>query len=125
MWSSRSSAYRVEVSRDHTMLAGFVNLLWFLYPIAFAISDGGNVIGVTQSLIFFGILDLFLLLGTAGAFLFFSRRWDYGRMNLHFTQYGRVGTSGGGVHPEKGHVAPTTGTTTPAVAHGGAGHTAV
>jgi len=126
LFSSRSHALRLEVGRDHTVLAGFVNLLWFLYPIAFAISDGGNVTGVTQSLIFFGILDVLLLLGTATAVLFFSRRWDYGRMNLHFTQYGRVGTAGG-VHPEKGPVAPTTGVTThtPATTHPGAGHTTV
>jgi bacteriorhodopsin len=29
------------------MLAGYVNLFWLLYLIAFAVSDGGNVIGVT------------------------------------------------------------------------------
>jgi hypothetical protein len=117
------------------MLSGFVNLLWLLYPIAFAVSDGGNVISVTKSMIFFGILDLLLLCGTAIAFLVLARRWDYGRMNLHFTQYGRVGSRyGNGVHPEKpghvgGHVPPATGTTTAApptgttaapVTHGGA-----
>jgi len=33
-----------------------------------------------------------------------SRRWDYNRLNLHFTRYGRVGNSGNGVFPEKhGH----------------------
>jgi bacteriorhodopsin len=85
------------------MLAGFVNLLWLLYPIAFAVSDGGNVISVTRSLIFFGILDLLLLCGTAFAFLFLARRWDYGRLHLNFTQYGRVGSYGNAVHHEKGH----------------------
>jgi len=104
MWASRSSADRVEIGRDHTMLAGYVNLFWFLYPIAFAVSDGGNVIGVTQSLIFFGILDLLLVCGTAFAFLFFARKWDYGRMNLHFTQYGRVSSHENSVHAGKGHV---------------------
>jgi bacteriorhodopsin len=112
MWASRSSANRVEVGRDHTMLAGYVNILWLLYPIAFAVSDGGNVIGVTQSLIFFGILDLLLVCGTAFAFLFLARKWDYGRMNLHFTRYGRVSGQSNGVYPEKGHI----GTHAPAIA---------
>ncbi|CAI6032024.1 hypothetical protein V2G26_002261 [Clonostachys chloroleuca] len=116
MWASRPPAYRLGIGRDHTGLSGFVNLLWFLYPIAFAISDGGNVIGVTQSLIFFGILDLLLVGGTAFTFLFLARRWDYGRMNLHFTQYGRVGSHTDAVYPEKAGVRTTTqaGTTAPA-----------
>jgi bacteriorhodopsin len=122
MRASRSSADRVEVGRDHTMLAGYVNLLWLLYPIAFAVSDGGNVIGVTQSLIFFGILDLLLLCGTAFAFLFLARKWDYGRMNLRFTQYGRVSSYGNGLHPEKGNIsmnAPAGATTATPTTHGG------
>ncbi|KAH7115391.1 hypothetical protein B0J13DRAFT_487869 [Dactylonectria estremocensis] len=120
MWASRSSADRVEVGRDHTMLAGWVNFFWFLYPIAFALSDGGNVIGVTQSLIFFGILDLLLVAGTAFAFLFLARKWDYSRMNLHFTQYGRVSSHGNGLHPEQRHIGPTgtTPATTTPVTHG-------
>jgi bacteriorhodopsin len=100
LMASRTHANRVDVGRDHTMLSGYVNLLWFLYPIAFAISDGGNVISVTRGMIFFSILDLLLILGTAIAFLILARKWDYGRMNLHFTQHGRVH----GLHTEKTHV---------------------
>ncbi|KAH7136358.1 hypothetical protein EDB81DRAFT_801986 [Dactylonectria macrodidyma] len=120
MAASRRSATRVEVGRDHTMLAGWVNFFWFLYPIAFAVSDGGNVISVTKSLIFFGILDLLLVAGTAFVFLFLARKWDYNRMNLHFTQYGRVNSHGNGLHPEKRHVSHTgtTPATTTPVAHG-------
>jgi bacteriorhodopsin len=121
MWGSRSSANRLNIGRDNTALSGYVVLLWFLYPIAFAVSEGGNVIGVTGSMIFFGILDLLLICGTAFGFLWFSRKWDYGRMNLHFTQYGRVHSHGGSLHPEKHagdsaipmgtgtHATPTTG----------------
>ncbi|CAM1501544.1 Fc.00g035280.m01.CDS01 [Cosmosporella sp. VM-42] len=122
MWASRSSADRVEVGRDHTLLAGYVNFIWFLYPIAFAVSDGGNVISVTKSLIFFGILDLLLVCGTAFAFLVLARKWDYGRMNLHFTQYGRVNSHGNGVHSGKGHLgthAPAGTTTATSTTHGG------
>ncbi|ENH72430.1 hypothetical protein FOC1_g10013086 [Fusarium oxysporum f. sp. cubense race 1] len=96
----RTSAARLGLSRDYLMLAGWVNLLWMLYPIAYGISDGGNVVGVTGSFIFFGILDVLLIPGLAFAFMFLSKRWDYGALNLHFTQYGRV-NAGSGVFPEK------------------------
>jgi bacteriorhodopsin len=79
---ANSSAKRVGVSRDHTMLSGWVNLLWLLYPIAFGLSDGGNTIGVTPGFIFFGVLDVLLVPALAFAFLVLARRWDYGQLNL-------------------------------------------
>lgn len=86
--------------RHHTMLGGYVAFLWFMYVLAWGLSDGGNVLGVTGAFIWYGILDLLLIPVLAFAFLFLSRRWDYGAMNLHFTQYGRVAR--GGDFPEKG-----------------------
>jgi bacteriorhodopsin len=99
--SGLSASRRFTLSRDYTIIAGYVNLLWFLYPIGWAVTDGGNVMGVTQATIYFGILDLLLLPGLTIAFLLLSRRWDYGLMNLHFTQYGRV-PERAGTFPEKG-----------------------
>jgi len=106
----RKAAARSAVGRDFTMLAGWANLLWLNYVIAFAVSDGGNRLGITQMFIYFGILDILFIPVLAIATLVLSRRWDYGRLNLHFTQYGRVRHEGG-VFPEKrGHAAaePTT-----------------
>ncbi|PNP79140.1 hypothetical protein FNYG_07578 [Fusarium nygamai] len=112
----RTSAARLGLSRDYLMLSGWVNLLWMLYPIAYGISDGGNVVGVTGSFIFFGILDVLLIPGLAFAFMFLSKRWDYGALNLHFTQYGRV-NAGNGVFPEKrAPVAPAAEQPAPATA---------
>jgi bacteriorhodopsin len=112
-----SGARRVGYTRDHMALAGYTNFIWLLYPIAFGLSDGGNRIGVTPSLIFFGILDLLLVPVLAYAFIFLARKWDYNRLNLAFTQHGRVahadGTfpdkrTGAGVNSRKGgaHDAP-------------------
>lgn len=81
-FSAGSSAKRVGVSRDHTLLSGWVNLLWLLYPIAFGLTDGGNRIGVTPGFIFFGILDVLLIPVLSFAFIFLARRWDYGQLNL-------------------------------------------
>jgi len=98
--AGRTSAARVGSSGHYTILAGWTCFLWFLYPIAFGLSDGGNRIGVTSGFIFFGILDLLTIPLLAFATIFLSRKWDYGKLNLHFTQYGRV-TQGGHV-VEKG-----------------------
>ncbi|KAH7153238.1 hypothetical protein EDB81DRAFT_790929 [Dactylonectria macrodidyma] len=117
LWTGRSSATRVNIHRDYISMAGWLNLLWMLYPIAFGVSDGGNVISVTKSLVFFGILDILMVPGLAFMFLFFSRKWDYGHLNLHFTQYGRV-AGRDGVFPEKAAgtapVSTAPGTTAPA-----------
>lgn len=89
------SARRVGILRDYAILAGWANLLWLLYPIAFAISDAGNVIGVTASFIFFGILDVLLIPGLTFATLLLVRNWDYNKLNLVFTQYGRIPIANG------------------------------
>ncbi|KAK1750013.1 putative heat shock protein 30 protein [Echria macrotheca] len=96
----RQASVRVGVNRDYLLLAGWANLLWLLYPIAWGLSDGGNRIGVVASWIFFGILDVLLVPGLTYAILLLSRRWDYGRLNIAFTQYGRVATREG-TFPEK------------------------
>ncbi|KAH8178336.1 bacteriorhodopsin-like protein [Sarocladium implicatum] len=108
IFTGLSASRRFTLSRDYTILTGYLNLLWFLYPIGWAITDGGNVIGVSQMAIYFGILDLLLLPGLAFGFLWFSRKWDYGLMNLHFTQFGRV-PQGAGTFPEKTTRAPVAG----------------
>ncbi|RYP52728.1 hypothetical protein DL768_002157 [Monosporascus sp. mg162] len=99
LFHGRTGANRVGVARDYGMLAGWTNLIWLCYPIAFGVSDGGNVIGVTPGAIFFGVLDFLLAPLIALGFLFLSRNWDYGRLNLAFTRYGRVYHTGD--HPEK------------------------
>lgn len=102
--AASSSARRVGVARDHTVLSGWVNLLWLLYPIAFGLTDGGNRIGVTPGFIFFGILDLFFIPVLAFVFIFLARTWDYSQLNLAFTRYGRVHNAG--QFPEKAAGAP-------------------
>ncbi|KAI1376189.1 family A G protein-coupled receptor-like protein [Hypoxylon crocopeplum] len=99
-----TAARRVEIVRDHTLLSGWVNFLWLLYPIAWGLSDGGNRIGVTPAYIFFGVLDVLLIPVSSFCFLFLSRNWDYGKLNIAFTRYGRVHQSG--TFPEKSATAP-------------------
>lgn len=108
LFDSRRSSARVGVSGHYSALAGWLNLLWLLYPIAWGLSDGGNRMGVTQSFIFFGILDILMIPVLGFAFVFLSRKWDYNRLNIAFTQYGRVQTAPG-TYPEKHHGTAATG----------------
>ncbi|KAH6848337.1 hypothetical protein B0I37DRAFT_377310 [Chaetomium sp. MPI-CAGE-AT-0009] len=107
------SSTRLGVRRDYLALAGYVNFLWLLYPLAWGLTDGGNYLGVTPSFIWFGLLDLFLVLGVGFAVVFLSRRWDYGRLNIAFTQYGRVPAQAG-TFPEKESHAPPAAAPAPA-----------
>ena len=94
------SAARVGVRGDYLGLAGWANFLWLLYPLVWGLTDGGNYLGVVAGFIWFGILDILLLTGVGVAILVLSSRWDYGRLNLAFTQYGRV-PARAGTYPEK------------------------
>ncbi|KAK4942588.1 hypothetical protein LTR10_017717 [Elasticomyces elasticus] len=84
---SRESADKIGISRDYLILAGWVTLIWTLYPIAFGLSDGSHVIGVNSGFIFFGALDVLLLPVTSVGFLLLSSRWDFAALQLDFSEY--------------------------------------
>lgn len=73
------------IVRDYMILSGFMNVLWLLYPIAFGLSDGGNVIGVTGGFVFFGILDVLAGPVWSVMFVMMCRNWDYRKLNLAFS----------------------------------------
>lgn len=106
-----AGARRVGITRDFILLAGWTSFLWLLYTIAYGLSDGGNRIGVTAGFIFFGILDLLFLPVLSYAFLILSRSWDYSRLNIAFTQYGRIPVSGTRFAEKEPGDAPVTGGT--------------
>jgi len=95
----QEGARRFGIFNHYIAITGWLVLLWLLYPVAFGVDDGGNTIKVTSGFIFFGILDILTVPLLAYVFLLLSPRWDYGAMNLYFTQYGRVPQ--GGVMPER------------------------
>ncbi|KAK9779719.1 hypothetical protein SCAR479_03326 [Seiridium cardinale] len=83
---SRESAGRLGIVRDYMILAGWINLVWLMYPVAFGLSDGGNRIGITGSFIFFGVLDVLLLPLSTFAFVVLGRKWNYQQLNLAFSE---------------------------------------
>lgn len=111
------TAKRVGISSHYNFLTAWVVGLWLIYPIAWGL-DEGNVISVTSAHIFWGILDLLVVPVTIAVFLVLSRKWDYGALNIHFTQYGRVAQQAGTFNEKYNHGA-TAGTTTGATGHHG------
>ncbi|KAK3315281.1 hypothetical protein B0H66DRAFT_536149 [Apodospora peruviana] len=103
----RTSATRVGISRDYTLLAGWLNMMWLLYVLAWGLSDGGNRIRLTSSSVWFGVLDVLLVPVISFAVVGLSAKWDYNRLNIAFTQYGRVHATRG-TYPEKEAAAPGT-----------------
>ncbi|TFK92409.1 family A G protein-coupled receptor-like protein [Polyporus arcularius HHB13444] len=67
--------------------AGYLSFLLMLYPIAWGLSEGGNVLSPTHEMIFYGILDLL----AGPVFLFFFlwslRSVDYGAFGLLSTKH--------------------------------------
>lgn len=84
---SHESASAIGIGRDYITLSGWTNLLWLLYPIAFGLSDGGNLIGVTGSSIFCGVLDVLSMPLFSFVFLVLARKWDFSKLNLDFSEY--------------------------------------
>jgi len=95
------TAKRLEIQRHYIPLAGWAVFLWLLYPIAWGLDDGGNKIDVTDGFVFFGILDVLLIPVEAFGIIALSTGWDYRKLNLYFTQYGRVAQGADIVEREK------------------------
>jgi bacteriorhodopsin len=84
---SRESAALLGINRDYVLLSGFLNLIWILYPIAFALSDGGNIIGVTSGSIFFGVIDVLMGPVLSIIFVLMTRKWDFKKLNVDFSDH--------------------------------------
>lgn len=74
------------------MLRSVVSLLilWTIYPVAWALCDGGNVISPTGEMVFYGVLDLLAKPVFTLVHLFSLRKVDLSLLNL---QSGKVGPS--------------------------------
>lgn len=68
-----------------------------LYPIAWGVSEGGNVISPTGEMIWYGILDLLLGPVFLYHFVWGMRNIDYGLFGFHSGKYsdGPYGTGAG------------------------------
>jgi bacteriorhodopsin len=69
------------------MCGSLTAFLWILYPIAWGLCEGGNVISADSEAVFYGILDL-LAKPVFGALLIWNHRnIDLARLGLHIRDY--------------------------------------
>jgi bacteriorhodopsin len=91
-----------EISRVYLLCGVWTIFLWFLYPIAWGLAEGGNVISPDSEAIFYGILDI-LAKPVFGALLLWGHRnIDPATLGLHITDYAdteRVIVEKDGHHP--------------------------
>lgn len=89
VWESRRNAARLgaDVNRAFLMCGSLTAFLWMLYPIAWGLCEGGNVISGDSEAVFYGILDL-LAKPVFGALLIWNHRnIDLARLGLHIRDY--------------------------------------
>lgn len=106
-------ALGTEIHRTYLICGVWTIFLWFLYPIAWGLSEGGNVISADSEAIFYGILDI-LAKPVFGALLLWGHRnIDPAQLGIHIRDYDDpIGT---GVHEKHGGVTNGGNTTTTTV----------
>ncbi|WVR06000.1 hypothetical protein IAU60_003028 [Kwoniella sp. DSM 27419] len=90
--------------------AAILSFLWLLYPIAWGLADGGNVISPDSEMIFYGILDVLAKPVFTLFHLFMLSKTD---MTLLQLSSGKFTTSGGVFDAEKHAAHAIPGTTAP------------
>lgn len=89
VWEARrhANAKGKDVGRAFLYCGSLTAFLWILYPIAWGLCEGGNVITPDSEAIFYGILDLFAK-PVFGALLIWGHRGiDPARLGLHIHDY--------------------------------------
>jgi len=79
-----------EVGRTYIICGAWTMFLWFIYPIAWGLCEGGNLISSDGEAVFYGILDL-LAKPVFGALLIWGHRnIDPAVLGLHIRAYDEV-----------------------------------
>jgi len=89
VWEARrnASALGSDIGKVFLMTGSLTSFLWILYPIAWGLCEGGNVIAPDSEAVFYGILDL-LAKPVFGAILIFGHRGiDPARLGLNINDY--------------------------------------
>jgi len=72
-----------EYKKSFTISAALLSFLWLLYPIAWGLADGGNVISPDSEMVFYGILDILAKPVFCFIHLFLLSRLDLTALQLH------------------------------------------
>lgn len=106
-WTARKHAAALgsDVSRTYLICGVWTIFLWFLYPIAWGLSEGGNVISSDSEAIFYGVLDIMAKPVFGALLLWGHRNIEPARLGLHIRDYDEdpavLGGTTSGHHGEK------------------------
>lgn len=78
----RRAAERNGVLRNGLTIACSSVLLLVLYPVCWALSEGGNVIQPDSEVVFYGVLDVLYFVAVSSTLLYFSRNQDFVKRNF-------------------------------------------
>ncbi|KAJ5781927.1 uncharacterized protein N7518_010410 [Penicillium psychrosexuale] len=87
---THANALGGNIKKFYTFLGPYVFILWILYPICWACSEGGNVIAPDSEQIFYGILDVFSKPILCWIILFAHTRIDITQLDLRLYDRGDV-----------------------------------
>lgn len=100
---SHARALGADINKTYTICSLWTIGLYFLYPVAWGVSEGGNVIAPDSEAIFYGVLD-FLTRPVFGALLIWGHR------NIDIARLGLTTREPGPLVSEKAATSATNGT---------------
>lgn len=77
-----------DISRCYNSAGIWTLLLWLIYPIAWGVADGGNVISPDSEMVFYGVLDILTKIGFSAILLIQHDRIDPVRMGCKIISQG-------------------------------------
>ncbi|KAG8624400.1 hypothetical protein KVT40_007467 [Elsinoe batatas] len=89
VWEGRNHANAMgkDVGRTFLICGALTSFLWTLYPIAWGLSEGGNVINANSEAFFYGVLDFLAKPVFGGLLIWGHRNIDPARLGLHIHDY--------------------------------------
>jgi bacteriorhodopsin len=84
---SHATVIGPDVSRVFLMCGVLTTFLWFLYPIAWGVSEGGNIIAPDSEAVFYGVLDIFAKPVFGAMLILGHRNIDPARLGLAIRDY--------------------------------------
>ncbi|BGP57445.1 hypothetical protein JCM8202v2_005089 [Rhodotorula sphaerocarpa] len=84
LFPARASAARLGSGfyKAYILSASILSFLWLLYPIAWGLCEGGNVISVDSEMVFYGVLDLLAKPVFSFIHIFAIAKCDYARLGF-------------------------------------------
>lgn len=92
-----------DVHRTYTLCGVWTIFLWFLYPIAWGLCEGGNVIASDSEAVFYGVLDLLAKPGFGALLIWGHRNIDPADLGLNIRDIHEHPVSKSSTHGEKNH----------------------